>query len=401
MPKLGDISNVWNTIRELNAGEIRESADRQVQLAVVGAVGLRDAVIRSLYTGGNRYPASGRAAIWDYDVPLQRERQTEINNSDALVIALDGREADEAAWVEAIEKLSMLALPKLAVVLDASALSTRLQSTLRRAGITLVEVADGRPETIGARLGPALAEALPEDMRIAAARKIPALRDTVARWLVGDVSFSNATYSFTSGIPEMVPFISIPLNAADVLVLTKNQALLVYKLALAYGAPSDFQSQMREVLPVIGAGFFWRQLARQLIGLIPIAGLVAKVAISYAGTFATGQAAMMWYRNGEQLSAAALQRLYKQASAVGTQRARELVARRKRALPPPDDAPIDITAVEIEPQDAPRTAKEAGTNGAAAAEAGTNGAATTDAPPGTTRSRLTRRLRGMRPFRRD
>jgi len=393
VPKLGDITNVWNTVRELNVGEIRESADQQVQLSVVGAIGLRDAVIRALYAGPSRYPAGGRAAIWDYDVPLQRERQMEIGNSDALLIALDARDADEAAWAEALDKLAMLSLPKLAVVLEAGALSARLDGALKRAGIRRLEVADGRPETIGAQLGPELAELLPDDLRIAAARKIPALRDAVARWLIGDVAFSNATYSFTSGIPEMIPFVTLPLNAADVLVLTKNQALLVYKLALAFGAPGDFQAQLREILPVIGAGFMWRQLARQLIGLIPVAGLVAKVAISYAGTYATGQAAMLWYRNGERLSTAALQQLYKQATAAGTQRARELVARRRPALPPPDDAPIDVAAVEVEPADTPHTA----TGG------GANGAGTTDEPPDGAAGRpdsLIRRLRGMRPFRR-
>lgn len=419
MPKFGDITNVWNTVRELNVGEIRESADQQVQLSIVGALGLRDALIRALYAGPSRYPASGRAALWDYDVPLQRERQNEIGNSDALLLALDAREADEAAWVEAIDKLAMLQLPKLAVVLDGSMLSARLDNALRRAGIVRVDVPDGRPETIAAQLGTRLAELLPDDLRIAAARKIPLLRDAVGRWLIGDVSFSNATYSFTSGIPEMIPFLSIPLNAADVLVLTKNQALLVYKLALAYGAPADFQAQITEVLPVIGAGFMWRQIARQLIGLIPVAGLVAKVAVSYAGTFATGQAAMLWYRNGEQLSSAALQKLYKQATAAGTQRARELIARRKHALPPPDTSPIDVVAVEVEPE-LPASPKGEGSAGlpkrpedlAAGSVNGGNGAhgvdepvdEAVDEPADGTAGRfdsIARRLRGFKPFRRD
>jgi uncharacterized protein (DUF697 family) len=87
----------------------------------------------------------------------------------------------------------------------------------------------------------------------------------------------------------MVPVLNIPLNAADMLVLSKNQALLVYKLALAFGAPADFQAQMKEVLPVIGSGFLWRQVARQLVGLIPGFGIVPKVAVAYAGTYATGK----------------------------------------------------------------------------------------------------------------
>ena len=54
----------------------------------------------------------------------------------------------------------------------------------------------------------------------------------------------------------MVPILNIPLKATDLMVLTKTQAVLVYKVALLFGARTDLQSQMREVQPVIGGGFF-------------------------------------------------------------------------------------------------------------------------------------------------
>jgi hypothetical protein len=82
---------------------------------------------------------------------------------------------------------------------------------------------------------------------------------------------------------------------------------------------------MREVLPVIGGGFFWRQIARQLVGLIPGFGILPKVAVAYAGTYTTGQAATRWYRNGDVLSQDALKRLYRQASMLGRRRAADLV----------------------------------------------------------------------------
>ncbi|MBV9789764.1 MAG: hypothetical protein JOZ51_16375, partial [Chloroflexi bacterium] len=101
-------------------------------------------------------------------------------------------------------------------------------------------------------------------------------------------------------------------------------------LALAFGAPADFQSQMREIMPVIGSGFLWRQVARQLIGLIPGFGILPKVAVAYAGTYATGQAATVWYRSGEAVSGDAMRQLYRQAMDIGRQRARELINRRKQ-----------------------------------------------------------------------
>ena len=186
---------------------------------------------------------------------------------------------------------------------------------------------------IAAALVPEIVERLPVDQRVAAARRLPGLREVAARMVIADTSFSNASYALTSALPELIPVLNLPLNAADMLVLTKNQALMVYRIGLAFGAPADFQAQMREIMPVIGGGFFWRQMARQLIGLVPGFGLVPKVAVAYGGTYATGQAAALWFSRGEVLSRGALRRLYQQAMQLGRQRAAELLKRRDRERP--------------------------------------------------------------------
>lgn len=335
MPKFGDISNVWSTVRELNVSDIRESAEQPVQISIIGAPELRTIVTRALINGPSRFPASARAAIHEFDVPLPRDRQSEVGQSELALLVADARTHVSAETATAADKLSMLSIPRLVVLIGPEQMPmVQGGGEWYTPGTQTVFVPDTQPETLAKRLLPAIVEQLPEDVRIAAARRMPGLRDSVARWLMGDVSFSNATYALTSGLPEMVPLLNIPLNAADMLVLSKNQALLVYKLALAFGAPPDFQAQMREVLPVIGSGFLWRQVARQLVGLIPGFGILPKVAVAYAGTYATGQAATLWYRNGERLSNDALKRLYQQAMTIGKQRARELVQRRKQQLPP-------------------------------------------------------------------
>ena len=89
------------------------------------------------------------------------------------------------------------------------------------------------------------------------------MRTSSSRTISG-VSFTNATYALASGLPEQIPILSVPFAAADIIVLTKNQAILVYRLALAYGAPPDFQDRIREVIPVVGGAFLWRQAARSL-----------------------------------------------------------------------------------------------------------------------------------------
>ena len=119
----------------------------------------------------------------------------------------------------------------------------------------------------------------------------PACGPTVARRLTAEVSLSNAAFALASGVPSLVPILGIPISAADTIVLTKNQALMVYRLALAYGAPPEFQRRMMEITPVIGAAVVWRQVAGGLVGLVPGYGILPKTAVAYAGTYITGRAA--------------------------------------------------------------------------------------------------------------
>ena len=50
-------------------------------------------------------------------------------------------------------------------------------------------------------------------------------------------------------------------------------------------------SRAFELLGVVGAGMGFRAVARELLGVIPIAGWAVKGAIAYAGTRAIGEAA--------------------------------------------------------------------------------------------------------------
>ena len=57
---------------------------------------------------------------------------------------------------------------------------------------------------------------------------------------------------------------------ADILVLTKNQAMLVFKLAAIYGRNIDDKiGILKEIMPVIGSAFLWRTAARTAVGLAP------------------------------------------------------------------------------------------------------------------------------------
>jgi ribosomal protein L40E len=108
------------------------------------------------------------------------------------------------------------------------------------------------------------------------------------------------------------------------IVLTKSQAFLAYKLGLLVGFSTKWQDYVTEFGSVIGSGFVWRQIARQLIGLIPAWGIVPKVAISYSGTYVVGHAILSWYLTGKHLSPMQMRALSRQAFGRGKEIARKL-----------------------------------------------------------------------------
>jgi uncharacterized protein (DUF697 family) len=330
VPKWSDFGNIWTTLRELDVNAIREEAERPLTIAAVGHESALDELDRLLHSGPNRYPPGPNPLEL---IPLAQasSRAAGIERASILVLAVDARHALTPAEVEAFGRLEALALPFLVVLISADRLPTGDAALPPAVNARMIAIPDPNALDAADRLASAFLSRLPGELHLSAARRLPGLRATFARELIGSVSFTNATYALASGLPEQIPIISVPFAAADMLILTKNQALLVYKLALGYGAPPDFQARIREVLPVIGGAFLWRQAARSLIGLIPVWGLVPKVAISYAGTYTTGIAAWRWYDSGEIVSSDQLKRISNEALSIGRARATELIERARAA----------------------------------------------------------------------
>src|SRR5207247_10080645 len=128
--------------------------------------------------------------------------------------------------------------------------------------------------------------------------------------MIEETARTNAMYSLTTGVAEAIPVLDVPLNLADIVVLTKNQLIMSYRIALASGKKGTARELIGEVLGVIGGGFLFRQGARQLVGLIPVVGIVPKVAVAYAGTLAIGRAVAAWAAYGQALEPGAVRRLY-------------------------------------------------------------------------------------------
>jgi uncharacterized protein (DUF697 family) len=334
VPSWNDLGTAFSTLREMDVAAIREESERPVMIACVGEQPALALVIGLLSTSDSRrYGPSGAnplliATLGDVRRSgLAGDLGEALRRADLLLVVIDSRESIPAASAAALKLLAELAMPTVIAFTYSDTAPISAGDPGRALAYAHV-VALPEPESPHAAdlLAEAVFERLPGDLHMSAARRLPGLRASYARQLINATSFTNATYALASALPEQIPIFSIPFAAADILVLTKNQAMLVYKLALAHGAPPEFQARIREVLPVLGGAFAWRQVARTLVGFVPFWGIMPKVAIAYAGTYSTGMLAWRWFDSGELISGARLKEITDEALRVGRERAAALAA---------------------------------------------------------------------------
>src|SRR5205823_14195622 len=248
---------------------------------------------------------------------LSRER------ADLYVAAIGG--PLEAASRRALSDLSVSETPLVLVQSEAAV------------GMLVVGIPEDRVVTLGdadpdnearERLFKALVHAAPEVM-LSAGRRHPLLREPVAEHLIRDTSRVNAQFAALSSLPANLPLIGgLVGDMADMLVLTKNQVLLLFKLAGLYGRDLELGRQLLvEVAPVVGGAFVWRSTARALVGLLPsLLGLLPKTLVAYTGTYVVGQSARYYFRFGRKPPPEIMREL----RAEGSRLARETLARLQR-----------------------------------------------------------------------
>ncbi|MBA3378512.1 MAG: hypothetical protein H0T93_06495 [Chloroflexia bacterium] len=152
------------------------------------------------------------------------------------------------------------------------------------------------------------------NLRVAIVMADPELAPAFGRWfvpfrgsavhaIIDGTAKANAKFAFVSNVPSIVPLFGGLISAsADLIVLTKNQVMMSYKLAAANGRDlSDQTGILRELAPVVGAGFVWRTVAREATSFLPfMAGTIPKVGIAFAGTYSVGLAVDYYYRFGKK-----------------------------------------------------------------------------------------------------
>ena len=284
---IANITQFWNITRELDINGLRESFETPVSLRVLGSdQTIADRVARLIEPD----PEAGEVSAGVLGV-TPRER------ADAYIAAIGG-----PLDAEARRELSDLSVG------DAPLLVVQAEDA---AGMLVLGIPDERIITLGIaeadeevrdRLFKALVQAAPEVI-LSAGRRHPLLREPIADHLIFDTSRVNAQFAALASLPAALPlFGGLVGDVADTIVLTKNQVLLLFKLAGLYGRDIEFgPALLIEIMPIVGGAFFWRTTARALVGLVPpLFGLLPKTAVAYTGTFVVGQTARYYYRFGDK-----------------------------------------------------------------------------------------------------
>jgi uncharacterized protein (DUF697 family) len=170
-------------------------------------------------------------------------------------------------------------------------------------------------------------------VEIAVGRRLPPLRETVAAKLTRDAANNSLKVALASALFDHIPVVGVVLgafaSAGDMVAITGLQMMLLLHIEATYGRDPDVQ-RMWKLLPVIGGGFGWRTLARELVGFVPVAGVAIKGAIAYAGTIVVGESVTFFLEHGSHMSKAQASQLYDRTKDDAMRFARELITRFRR-----------------------------------------------------------------------
>jgi uncharacterized protein (DUF697 family) len=310
----GAVSDFVDVLRQVPTEGISMEAERHFRIAVVGAPGAgKSTLIQRLTGAGFGEPAQPFAArrLLELDTPVSPQALEAALGCDLVLWVNDAT----APCFDAAYDTLMNSGPTMLEVLNKADLV--VDERLPNRGV-LASALSG--ESVRKQLLPAMLDAVPE-LALALGRTFASARPVVAEREINRVARVNAEVALVSAIPQASLILGPVSAVADTLMLTKNQVVMVLRLAALHGMEID-RSRAAEMLPVIGAGLGWRTLARELVGFLPAGlGVIPKAVIAYAGTVAAGKAAIWYYETGRALP----ERQLKMLRQNGLEEAREFV----------------------------------------------------------------------------
>jgi len=315
---------VWNEGLTLNLVEAQ--AKRPFRFFLAGDGALVAELRATLLSGhGDRIPLDANACLESVDLSSHPERLVDTDAARAVIFV----GPPGATTPAALSRLETLDLPVFALTVDPTRPPVPATEAPSAGSTAHYSVPSLSAEALAEALFPHLLTTI-KGVEVAVGRRLPVLRELIANRLTLDASMSSLRIAVASALVDHVPVLGIVLgtvaSAGDTLAITGIQALLLLQIAALYGHDPDL-SRLTELIPVVGGGYGWRALARELSGFIPVAGVLIKGGIAYAGTLVVGQGAAFYYQHGRPMSAKQMRTLYDDARKRAMEMGRELISR--------------------------------------------------------------------------
>ncbi len=247
--------------------------------------------------------------------------------SEARVVLFLGRGGDVSGSTMA--PLRALNLPIIAITVDELAQASGPATAPARGAFAEYTVNAISREALRGRVLPHIVECS-KGVEIAVGRCLPAMREAVAAKLTRDAANNALKVALASAVVDHIPVVGLVMgvfaSAGDMVAITGIQMMLLLHVEAAYGKDPDMQ-RLWQLLPVIGGGFGWRSLARELSGFIPVAGIAIKGAIAYAGTIVVGEGVTFYYEQGRHMSSGQAKSIYETTKKEALSFARDFLSR--------------------------------------------------------------------------
>jgi uncharacterized protein (DUF697 family) len=252
--------------------------DKPVRLAVVVELDAPDALLVALEDA-----LRPRTARTNVEVGVAGESAPRLTRDTDVVIAVLGDGGPAIA--EFLATARALDVHVVALKLEGAGKATAVS-----VGQPLDDFLTGVDASVLVRqdLGRWLADRL-TTKRLALAAGLDFMRPCVANEFVKSTAWQNALIGGVAIIP-----------GADMPLMTGNQAKMVLQIAAAYGQKLDTE-RAKELLVVVGGGFAFRAIARQLLDFVPGFGWALKAGVGYTGTIAMGKAAIAYFEEGADI----------------------------------------------------------------------------------------------------
>ncbi len=269
-------------------------------------------------------PSDDAAALLETIAPHRRETWA---GDDIKLIVFLGRRGDEQL---PLTELTHFRVPILALVVDPenqaapAPLATPAAGRVERLIVPNLEL-----DALKVRAFPYVAEAV-KAVAVPVAQRYPVLREAICALLTRDAARSAMKVSAASALVDQVPILGFLVSSAsDLVAISAIQMNLALKIGGAYRRDPELAT-VWELLPIVGGGFGWRALSRELSGFVPMAGLAIKAAIAYAGTVVVGEGVAFYYRTGRHMSSGQVAEIYADTKRAAVEIAREFFVRLRR-----------------------------------------------------------------------